>query len=552
MSGSGAMRGISGGTGATSPETILQEMPTAIIVAEAPSGRVVLCNEHVAAIWRRPLTLASGLEEYGAWNGFHPDGRRYLPEEWPLARSLRGEAVEGEEVEIERGDGTRGVIRVCSTPLRDAEGNVTSAVATFHDVTLQRQRETARRLLSEASAVLGSSLDYRVTLRNVARLAVPSFADWCGVDIVREGGRIERLASEHVDRRKAAVAREMSRRFPPDRDAPRGVPMVLRTGRAELHTEINDAALSAAACDEEHLKILRELGLRSAIIVPLIARGKTLGALTFALDQPSRRYGPEDLELARDLAVRAALAIDNARLYEESQTASRAKSDFLAVMSHELRTPLTAIIGYAELLELGIPEAITERQREQVERIEVAARHLQMLIEEVLTVASLESSGEAKLRRQEVRLSELLHRAEIIIRPMAMAKELDLRVDPAETDAILETDPEKLLQVLLNLLANAVKFTDAGEIRLTARVVDGFAEVTVSDTGIGVAAADQERIFDPFWQVEQPITRRAGGTGLGLTISRRLMDLLGGEIRVQSEPGKGSAFMARVPLRSPA
>src|SRR5690606_252666 len=195
------------------------------------------------------------------------------------------------------------------------------------------------------------------------------------------------------------------------------------------------------------------------------------------------------------------------------KAASRAKSDFLAVMSHELRTPLTAIIGYAELLELGIPEPLTDAQREQIERITVSAKHLQELIEEILTVASLEA-GEAKIRRQTVAVSELLRRAEVIIRPLALDKSLSLDVEGPSQDTEIETDPEKLLQVLLNLLSNAVKFTEEGGIRLSAEVYGDHLEVVVGDTGIGVAARDYDRIFEPFWQVDQPTTRRAGGTGL--------------------------------------
>jgi signal transduction histidine kinase len=346
------------------------------------------------------------------------------------------------------------------------------------------------------------------------------------------------------------VAVALAHRCPKNPEAPGGVARVLRTGEAELALEDTGQSLEAVAADAEQLGLLRALRACAVMIVPLVARGKTIGALTFVSVRPQRLYGERDLELAQELATRAALAIDNARLYHETQAASRAKSDFLAIMSHELRTPLTAIIGYAELLELGIPEPVTESQREQIERIEVAARHLQQLIEEILAVASLEA-GEAKIRRQEVSVAELLHRAEVIIRPMAMAKELRLEVEGLAEPAVVETDPEKLLQVLLNLLTNAVKFTESGSIRLGARVHGGKLELEVDDTGIGVHPRDHDRIFEPFWQVDQPITRRAGGTGLGLTISRRLVDLLAGDIRVESEPQRGSRFLVRVPLRLP-
>jgi signal transduction histidine kinase len=547
-------RGAEGSSfGGTAPvaqlEAIFQHLPTAAIVVEAGTHRITLQNERVAEIWRRPLPSLLAQEELSEWHACHPDGRRYTPDEWPPARTAAtGEPVEGEEIEILRGDGSRAVIRVCSTPVHDESGRVVAAVATIQDVTEQRSVERSRRFLTEASAELVSSLSYGTTLRNVARLAVPELADWCAVDILGESGRVDRVAVEYGPVAPDEVATALAQRCPRDVDASGGVARVLRTGEPELASDQHPPGLEQLAADGEHLALFRRLGARSIMIVPMVARGKTIGALTFLSARKDHVYGEADLELARELGSRAALAIDNARLYHETQAASRAKSDFLAVMSHELRTPLTAIIGYAELLELGIPEPVTDSQREQIERIEVSARHLQELIEEILAVASLEA-GEAKIRRERLPVAELLHRAEVIIRPMAMAKQLRLEIVGPDEEVEVETDPEKLLQVLLNLLSNAVKFTEEGSIRLAARAAAGHLELAVGDTGIGVASRDHDRIFEPFWQVDQPTTRRAGGTGLGLTISRRLVDLLSGEIRVESEPGRGSTFRVRVPLR---
>ncbi|HEX6071172.1 MAG TPA: ATP-binding protein [Longimicrobiaceae bacterium] len=543
--------GLAGVSSVAQLEAIIHHLPTAVLVAEAGTGRLMLSNDRVGAIWRRPLGPVEEDAEAVSWDAFHLDGSPSRGDEWPLIRTaVDGETIEGEELEIVRGDGSRGVIRICSTPVRDETGKLVAAVATVEDITEQRGEERRRHFLAEVSALLVSSLSYGTTLRNVAKLSVPELADWCAVDILGEGGRVDRLAVEFAVDLPEDVAVALAHRCPKNPEAPGGVARVLRTGEAELALEDTGQSLEAVAADAEQLGLLRALRACAVMIVPLVARGKTIGALTFVSVRPQRLYGERDLELAQELATRAALAIDNARLYHETQAASRAKSDFLAIMSHELRTPLTAIIGYAELLELGIPEPVTESQREQIERIEVAARHLQQLIEEILAVASLEA-GEAKIRRQEVSVAELLHRAEVIIRPMAMAKELRLEVEGVAEPVVVETDPEKLLQVLLNLLTNAVKFTESGSIRLGARVQGGKLELEVDDTGIGVHPRDHDRIFEPFWQVDQPITRRAGGTGLGLTISRRLVDLLAGEIRVESEPQRGSRFLVRVPLRLP-
>ncbi|HET7322169.1 MAG TPA: HAMP domain-containing sensor histidine kinase [Longimicrobiaceae bacterium] len=241
---------------------------------------------------------------------------------------------------------------------------------------------------------------------------------------------------------------------------------------------------------------------------------------------------------------------ERAPLHRDPEDALHAQDDFLAVVSHELRTPLTAIIGYAELLELGIPEKLTERQREQVERIEISARHLQNLIEEILAVASLRS-GADRVHRERVEIAELLHDAEVITRPLADEKGVALEMEPAPEGLTVESDAHKLLQVLLNLLSNAVKFTDEGSVRVSTQREGAGVKVRVADTGIGIDLEQRERIFEPFWQVEQPITRKTGGTGLGLTISRRLIELLGGTLEVESTPGEGSVFTVRIPLCLP-
>src|SRR5215212_4329688 len=183
-----------------------------------------------------------------------------------------------------------------------------------HDVTERKKNEEMQRFLAEAGASLSSSLDYRTTLAKMARLAVPYLADWCVVDILEEDGSLDQLTMTHQDPEKVALARELEERYPPDTDAPRGVAQVLRTGKSELISEISEPLMEEAARDVEHREILRRLGLKSYMIVPLIARGRTLGAISLVSAESGRRYGQAQLELAEELARRAALAVDNARL----------------------------------------------------------------------------------------------------------------------------------------------------------------------------------------------------------------------------------------------
>jgi signal transduction histidine kinase len=530
-------------------EGVLRQLPIGLVVAELPGGRVVHGSERLAEIWRRPMEPGIAVGEADGWKCFHADGRPYRQEEWPLTRSLEsGEVVEQEEIEILRGDGTRGVVLVSSTPLLDAEGTRIGAVATLVDVTEERRMAWERRFLNRASAHLSTSLELGATLRNVARLALPALADWCAVDLLDESGQIKRLVVEHHDPVHMAAAEELERRYPPLLTNRLGVGNVLRTGVAELYTRVEEAVIGEVAQDDRHLQLMREMGIASVMVVPLRARERTLGALVFAVGDPERAYGERQLALAEELALAAAMAIDNARLYQESQAANRAKADFLAVISHELRTPLTAIIGYSELMGLGVPEPISDRQREQVERIELSARHLLQLIEEILTMANLET-GQAQVRAATVDVGDLLRRAEAITRPLADAKGLTLDFDPVPDSLVLRADGEKLLQILLNLLSNAVKFTERGGVHVVARAEEDQLAFQIRDTGVGLDREHWAKVFQPFWQVEQPVTRRAGGTGLGLAISQRLIALLGGTIDVESEAGKGSTFTVRVPIR---
>jgi signal transduction histidine kinase len=300
----------------------------------------------------------------------------------------------------------------------------------------------------------------------------------------------------------------------------------------------------ASARDESHLAIMRELQIRSALIVPMIARGQTLGAMTLISTQKGRRYDDADLALAMEIATRAAIAIDNARLYRSALAASEAKSAFLATMSHELRTPLNAIIGYQSLLKEGIDGSLNTSQLTQLSRIRAGADHLLGLIDEILTYSRVEA-GKEIVRLDEADLRPIAEEAITMVRPLAEAKGLPLNADVP--DVQLATDAGKLRQILLNLLSNAVKFTDRGEIRLRARLTGDTAEFSVIDTGIGIAEENLQRIFEPFWQVEQSSTRRAGGTGLGLSVTRSLARLLGGDVAVQSKLGEGSTFTVTLP-----
>lgn len=258
------------------------------------------------------------------------------------------------------------------------------------------------------------------------------------------------------------------------------------------------------------------------------------------------------LLLEQDARAGAELARSEAEhARAEAERANSAKSEFLAVMSHELRTPLTAIIGYEELLSDGITGPVNDAQKSQLGRIKASAGHLLELIDQILGFARADV-GREKVNIQNVHLTEMLRSAASFVEPMAATKKISLTIKLPDEEIVVRSDPGKMMQIVVNLLGNAVKFTDRGGVTLRAKSQNGAAIVDVIDTGMGIAPEHIEQVFEPFWQVEQAITRRTGGTGLGLSVSRRLALLLGGDITVSSSVGEGSRFTLILPLETSA
>jgi PAS domain S-box-containing protein len=435
-----------------------------------------------------------------------------------------------------------GVLHVGTLALRhftDEDAAVLQVVAERAALALDRSRlyaaerqaraeaEEARRnslFLAEAGSALAASLDEDTTLRTVARLAVAHLADLCLIDAPGDGGAPRRVASAHVD---PAVDRDPAleqRRLPPAPDGSDPLAGVLSTGRAARGTG----------------------GGLAYMVVPMLARGRMVGAIAFVREAPGPEYGAGELALAEDLARRAALAADNARLYEEAQQANQTKDEFLATLSHELRTPLTAILGWTRMLQMGRLDP--GRAARALETIERNARAQVKLIEDLLDVSRI-VTGKLRLDVWTVDLVRVTEAAVDSVRLAAQAKtiRIDTALDPSVT---VLGDAHRLQQVIWNLLSNALKFTPKGglvEVRLE-RVYDE-ARLSVRDTGRGIPTGFLPFVFDRFRQADSSMTRTYGGLGLGLSIVRELVELHGGRVEVASAgEGHGATFTVVLPL----
>jgi signal transduction histidine kinase len=402
----------------------------------------------------------------------------------------------------------------------------------------------AARFIAEASAALAQVVDYESTLERIASLAVPRFCDWFGVLIRDPGGTLRRLAVRHLDPAMVRAVEEIYRRFPPWEEPRYGAPLVLATSEPIWAPDFE--ALVTMARDAEHAAMLRSLGLKSFICVPMRSHDRVCGALTFATAESGRRYTEIHLRAAGDLAARCAIAIENAQLLGELREADRRKDEFIAILAHELRNPLAPIRNAVAIVRTraeGIPEA-----RWANEVIERQVSHLARLVDDLLDVSRI-SRGTVELRRERVSLASVVEAAVESSRPAIehARHELAVMLSPEPID--LEVDYVRLSQVLANLMNNAARYTHPGG-RITVRAAreGNDAVVRVADDGVGIPPEMLDRIFEMFVQVPDAGGPEHGGLGIGLTLVKRLVELHGGTVEARSAgPGQGSEFVMRLP-----
>jgi predicted ATPase/signal transduction histidine kinase len=413
------------------------------------------------------------------------------------------------------------------------------------EVAERRHAEYTLRFLANAGAELAESLDSGQIFDKLTRLVVPELADWCTIDVLDDARQIHRVAARHVDPRKEALVREFRDTQGPDWSSPQPPAVVLRSGAPLLVEEVTDEVIRASVRDQEHLRTVRALGVRSVLSVPMIARGRTVGVITCCLSDPTRRYGPADVRVAQEMAQRASLAIDNARLVQKAQDAVRAREEFLSMAAHELHTPITSLHLMMQALQRGGVPVTAQTVRQTFAVADRQIRRLIKLIDELLDVSRIDAHR-FPIERERVDLGGLVRDVAERFTDDALRAGSSVSVDVNEP-TVGHWDPMRLEQVVSNLLSNAIKFGGGHPIELVVTGSQDEARLAIRDHGIGVAPDRLPHIFDRF---ERGVSsRQYGGLGLGLYIVRTIVETMGGLVRCEPTPGGGSTFLVALPQR---
>jgi PAS domain S-box-containing protein len=490
----------------------------------------------------------------------HPDDRERMQQ--AVRQTL--DDIDGAAYDIEYrvfgiGDGVLRWVSVKGRAFRGADGQAECLVGTMTDRTDIKRDAEHDHLLAEAGTVLVGSFDLHAMLRDIARLCVTRISDWCAIDLVDQGGALERVAIEHRDPTKVALARELHRRYPPTPESPSM--RVLATGVSYLVEKLGDATIELGAQDAEHVRLIKSLGLRSAIMVALRASDRTLGVLILVTAESRRALTHRDLAFAEDLGGRIGVAIENARLFA-AERASRAlaveKAEGLArangeleqlayVCSHDLQEPLRMVTQYVDLLRRAHYDTLPERSRRHLDYVSEAAARMQALIRDILTYGRI---GGAPAQPEPVELDRVVDEA---------LGNLQVAIQQAGAQVVREALPRitgtkiQLVQLFQNLIGNALKFRRPdvpAEVRLAARRLDGgWWEIAIQDNGIGIDPAHWGKIFEVFQRLH--LRSEYAGNGIGLSICKKIVERHGGRIWVESAPGTGSIFRFTLPGAEP-
>ena len=534
------------------PELELQEILRHVgdaITVQAPAGGLLFANEAAADLlgYESPNDLVNAplTELMGRFELLDADGEPLPLDELPGRRAVAGEASVESLVRFRRRDSALDHWSLVRATRVERDGQLKYVINAFQDVSVLKRRENELRLLAEAGELLGGSTEYQQTLAQLAQLVVPRLADWCVVDIFEPDG-LRRVAIAHNDPQKLALAQEVQERYPPDPGT--GAVQVATTGEPILISEVSEAMLVAGARDAEHLEMLRALGIQSVLVVPLDARGAVLGAMTLIRSAPQAPYTEADLPFITELARRAGIAVDNARLLHEATEAVRLRDDFLATASHDMRTPLATILGYLQIAQRHVRDVPEPgRLPDFLARAERTAVRLARLVAELMDLSLIRAGQALPLALEQINLGDLVEGSLQEHRSLSDSHEL---IRDAEGEVVVVSDQSRIHRILDNLVGNALKYSEHGStITVGTRLDDGHAVLWVQDHGVGIPAAELPKIFERFHRASTSVG--APGVGLGLAGSRNVARQLGGDLTAESAVGEGSTFTLRIPRTPP-
>ncbi|WP_286191040.1 PAS domain-containing sensor histidine kinase [Comamonas sp. JC664] len=541
------------GPDATGPDTaLLDQMPEAVAVCSL-DGVCLHVNPALVRLVGRPAQDVLGRV---LWE-LHPEWTERSFQDRFLQVARTGEPAEFENhvVPVERwfvlrllrGHGR--VVLFCREIT--AEKKQEATLRALYDEMRRAQRHAA--FLAQASEVLASSLEHDLILQRLTHLAVPVLADACSVDLPTPDGQVRRAAMSYARPELEVLGEAFHSRFPVRLEDPFGIGKALRTGATEFVPDFAAVLASSQGGDLEYRRAVEALGITTYIIVPLISRGRVLGALTLLNSESRRRYTEADVRLAEDLARRAATSLDNGRLYTEAQEAVRARDTFLSVASHELNTPLTSLMLNVHALRrdmetrAGGGPASAEALTGKVVAVQRQVSRLSSLVRELLDVSRI-TAGRLVLEREDLDLAALTREVVPRFSEDVARAGCELHLD-AQGPATGHWDRLRLEQVLQNLLSNAIKYGRGSPIEVRVGADDALAWLSVKDHGMGIPPEGRARLFQRFERLASE--RHYGGLGLGLWIVKQIVDAMDGRIRVESTPGHGSTFTVELP-RPPA
>ncbi|MCA9070056.1 MAG: PAS domain S-box protein, partial [Planctomycetaceae bacterium] len=510
----------------------------AILWTTKPDGTVTWLSDR----WYEYTAMTRDDDLQRWYQVLHPDEVEQSLSIWN--ESLRNGTPYEIEYRYRRHDGEYRWFLARANPVRDADGRIVSWCGSSTEIQNQKQMEQAQRFLAEASKSLSALVDYKSTLQVVAQLSVPSFADWCAVDVLDEKGQPRQLAVAHVDPAKVPLVEELADRFRQSTEAPFGLLKAIHAGESDMSNLIPDDLLSRPSTDDRNRELIQTLSPCSYIRVPLQIQDRCLGILTFVTSESGRRYNRLDLEVAEDLANRVTIAIENARLYHEIQEGHRRKDEFLAMLAHELRNPLAPIRSGLDILAMkeGGDREIVRVMQDQVE-------HVVRLVDDLLDVSRI-MRNRIELRKEPVLLGKLVQRSVEAARQQIDSLNQELVITQPDEPIWLEADPVRIIQVIENLLNNASKYTgERGRIELAVGKNSEEVTIRLTDTGIGIEPDLLPNVFDLFTQAQGSLDRAQGGLGIGLTLVHRLVTMHDGTVEASSAgPNLGSTFTVKLPI----